>query len=262
VLLIQTNYSYNAGTSELLIQDVAAGTLTPLPALSRWYNAQDKGRSPLDLAVPPDGRWLVFWQTQGITSGGDFMRSYSDTGGGAISVDGQRHLETHAWCRHAPIWQADSRHFEFFPDWDKPALLYDVNAPRGARPQKAGPEMAFGPNPDTWTRGNVPKDWQVESRAVSPKEDRIAVAYYYYVRSPMREMLCQLIPRFGPSDQPYADLWIGGKHGHSWREIGAIPTGYKIDRYPSPITEDLRWTPDGRNLTFIYKNALWTVPAD
>lgn len=60
-----------------------------------------------------------------------------------------------------------------------------------------------------------------------------------------------------------AGVWVSNLAGKGMRQIGALEIEYDKDLGPtSEIPHTVRWLPDGKQLSFLYKNALWTVPAD
>jgi hypothetical protein len=105
----------------------------------------------------------------------------------------------------------------------------------------------------TWPAGVT--TW--EEVSLSPKADRFALIEHtggYGKRPRWLERLFP--PRFTMK------LIVRKLDGMDRREIGSIVT----DEAPSPMNDDapssLRWTPDGKKLSYIYKDYLYTVPAD
>jgi hypothetical protein len=58
-------------------------------------------------------------------------------------------------------------------------------------------------------------------------------------------------------------LWVSDLDGRNLREIGHLalhPAANSDTDGPDP--EDVQWLPDGKRLSFLYKQALWIVPID
>src|SRR5579884_2324832 len=73
--------------------------------------------------------------------------------------------------------------------------------------------------------------------------------------------------RLMPDDLERAtcEIWTSDLRGEARRKIGQVKnltrlTGDRSIRSPFPVK--LRWLPDGKRLSFLYDNALWTVPVD
>ena len=57
---------------------------------------------------------------------------------------------------------------------------------------------------------------------------------------------------------PSAEIWVSHVDGSNWVKLGSVP--YHEEKCDNPTA--LRWLPDGKRLSFIYKKALWVVPTD
>jgi hypothetical protein len=55
-----------------------------------------------------------------------------------------------------------------------------------------------------------------------------------------------------------ADLWISRSDGKDLKQLGSINLVNNSDVLPDTI----EWLPDGRHLSFVYKDALYTIPVD
>ncbi len=76
--------------------------------------------------------------------------------------------------------------------------------------------------------------------------------------SPFRVWLHRVVPKIQAPPTPLLRLWVSGLDGHSWQEIGQIKdTSSDMEGFP---LSGLNWLPDGKRLSFIYKNTLYTVP--
>jgi len=82
---------------------------------------------------------------------------------------------------------------------------------------------------------------------------------------PLYEWIHRRIPAFNPPHMSKISLWVSRIDGSQMHEIGYVPLrwDYNMD---APVQEDgiefLSWTPNGQRLSFIYKDALYTVPAN
>jgi len=82
---------------------------------------------------------------------------------------------------------------------------------------------------------------------------------------PLYTWLHRHIPAFNPPHASKVSLWVSRIDGRHLHEIGCVPLRWDND-LDTPVQEDeiscLSWTPNGQRLSFIYKDALYTVPAD
>ena len=46
------------------------------------------------------------------------------------------------------------------------------------------------------------------------------------------------------------------------REVGSIPTKLNVAGFPDNLIEDIRWVPDSKNISFIFKGTLYVVPVE
>ncbi len=56
-------------------------------------------------------------------------------------------------------------------------------------------------------------------------------------------------------------FWISNPDGSDLHKVGNIPIA-EAAKYTASVTvpSDLRWTPNGKNLSFLYENSLYIVP--
>ena len=97
---------------------------------------------------------------------------------------------------------------------------------------------------------------------LSPQGDRIV--WLLDVVDPNKEQSSWLRPvrhwlRL-PSPAPVTGLWVSNRDGTKMRLIGTLPL--KSGRDPRDILTNPQWTPDGKRVSFISRDALYTVPAD
>src|SRR5262249_25318985 len=102
----------------------------------------------------------------------------------------------------------------------------------------------------------VPPNADIEEIALSPQGDRLA--WKTNTWNDWRSALSAFT-----SGQPqgrniiYA-IWVSRLDGSGMRELGSERL---TTAGGSPI-EHLRWLPDGKSVSFVYNNALYTIPAD
>ena len=100
----------------------------------------------------------------------------------------------------------------------------------------------------------------------SPRGDRIVWPLLQNdALPPMYAWLHRLIPAFSPSPTPKISFWVSRIDGSGMQDVGYIPV--RLDRESDgPVLDDLpeniAWTPNGKRLSFTYKEALYTVPSN
>ncbi|HZT40651.1 MAG TPA: hypothetical protein VFA07_00610 [Chthonomonadaceae bacterium] len=92
---------------------------------------------------------------------------------------------------------------------------------------------------------------------ISPQGDRLAWVLTLENAHPEPAWLQRLWALFGQRQRKTFGLWVSHLDGSQLREIGHI--NYQPD---DEVPQDIRWTPDGKRLSFLYKGALYTVPVD
>ena len=99
----------------------------------------------------------------------------------------------------------------------------------------------------------------------SPRGDRYAISALVDSHPAWLDSLRQWhIPVRIPS-HPKVGIWILTLDGKQQQEVGHItPERYKGDIAPWPYEMPyyLRWSPDGKQLGFVYKSDLYRVPTD
>jgi len=127
-------------------------------------------------------------------------------------------------------------------------------------------EVGLYPNPTPPRRHTLraPPNAQILDIALSPRGDRLAWAFYFSRVPTGMQWLARFIPSLRKRLRPRvgAGLWVSRLDGSEMREIGY----QEIDpNVPAPLRlapAEIHWTPDGRRLSFVYKNALYTVPVN
>src|SRR5205085_698571 len=91
--------------------------------------------------------------------------------------------------------------------------------------------------------------------------------------SPWRAWLHRLLPAFPLQERSVVSLWVSRADGREMREIGALDgTGIEVPSasddgegvvyFPILQALTLQWLPDGRGLSFVHHDMLYTVPVE
>ena len=107
----------------------------------------------------------------------------------------------------------------------------------------------------------IPTDVIILEAALSPKGEQIAWIFGFehdpwginFLRRPY-EML-HIYPSYSNA------IWISKPDGSGLHEIGSIPFQDGFHNPSNPRLSNLRWTTDNKNLSFLYKNNLYIIPA-
>lgn len=66
-----------------------------------------------------------------------------------------------------------------------------------------------------------------------------------------------------PDKGHVASLWVGRIDGSQIRKLGSLPLSAPLDQYAAGNQfQQVTWTPDGKYLSFIYKDGLYKIPVD
>ena len=236
------------------------------------------------MEISPDGKWMLW---HGGTDGKDTID--------AATIDGRRHLQWPCgyYTRDVLNWTVDSRHWVDFHKKDtddnfpSEAHIHDVNARQKdtVLPIATG---SLGDEYDARIQKTIVTLSSPNFEAVTPQlqvteaqiGSRVTPIHQYTIRppasmaslpnvdimdgllSPSGDRIALLIsydapPEKGKPEQGISGLWICRKDGSDMRNLG----DWSQDSNPNhiPELEGLRWLPDGRRLSFVYNNALWTV---
>lgn len=79
--------------------------------------------------------------------------------------------------------------------------------------------------------------------------------------SPQGDRLAWWVTSEGANKIRTMGLWIGRIDGKQMRELDRLEVDSEADRQRL-TPRNLRWLPDGKRLSFIYKKALYTIPVD
>lgn len=242
------------------------------------------------MRLSPDGKWVV-WMERGlrwVALSLDGIHAVSSDNGPGLATGGIPEL----------VWMPDSRHFTALTDYSGYTLhIYSLDAPSHPQerqlppfPSEWIPKVNFFlrligfpsagralcdligddeqgiPNTDFY---NVPIDGKtadsrhytipipkevringIDALELSPQGDRLVWCYRY-------------LHYFNNGYSNRQEIWVSDVDGSHVHEIGFHEmTRIEGQQAMSDILIALQWTPDGKRLSFLYKDALWTVPAD
>ena len=267
------------------LYDVDAHRELALPTVARWFR-DSSGRAQTAF-VSPDGRRLLWVDAKDClhialldgsrqqivatdrpvsarwTSDGRSLYTYSSS-----EDDRQRNvIAVDLWNIETSRHQADFT-FAQPPGYDLLggcALLPDGMLTTNTLRQ---PRIRFGlmlhritpaPRSRVETYSPVlPSGTWLESGVYSPKGDRLALVIDRVVAPSWAPLRRWLPVRYTP--QRTASLWVIESTGLNLREIGHISA--PLGRRQSYLIDYVRWQPDGKTLSFVSDDTLYTVPAN
>ncbi|MCW3052332.1 MAG: hypothetical protein JWN14_1502 [Chthonomonadales bacterium] len=107
----------------------------------------------------------------------------------------------------------------------------------------------------------LPVTAEIDNVELAPRGDRLAWLLVDSRRSPLITMLIRLVPslsgRFPPTEG--ISVWVSRLDGTEMQEIGFQQT--HASGKDTNVATDLRWMPDGKHLSFLMNNSLYSVPA-
>ncbi|HZT42437.1 MAG TPA: hypothetical protein VFA07_09605 [Chthonomonadaceae bacterium] len=95
----------------------------------------------------------------------------------------------------------------------------------------------------------------------SPQGDRIAWETLEHRVPAWSALLHRILPAYKPQELNIFALKVSRLDGSQTQIVGTMemPPG---DQDSNDVPQELRWTPDGKRLSFLYHRAIWTVPTD
>lgn len=278
-------YEVYEGEWNIYKYDLATGQSRLLQRLTLLAAEGSFKNVPPNLHPSPDGKWVV-WKVYG-----------HDTQGYVLSaVDGSRYFQTGRPRGLEALWLSDSRHWIDLIDdnYDKErlarhpnaySLLHDIDAPqhlgkvRIPRIDFLNREYALV-RPDRFVYES-PGLYQSDRPVMSNVFHRAVITtltltgspqsvHKYTVELPSGQAVCAM--KFSPSGDKVAwvlidtrsrstvSLWISELRGRGLHPLGEIRYADK-NQMPYNGIWELQWLPDGKRLSFLYQDALWTVPA-
>ena len=276
------NWPASVGTPTLY--DVATHREHPLPKLTEFFR-RDGGEAKT-ATVSPDGTHML-WRDR---------KDHAH----CAKLDGSRHMSIDISGDLAAFWAMDSKRF-YSCGWGNDELqnnvlvvrMWDVNGreyldqiqfdqptgydssedcvpmPNGSlatHSYRLAPEKlklyTVAPSPTSVehaVRPKLPTGAEVQALFYSPRGDRLAWIINRTVPDKFA-VLHRWIPQYKPTPQKTTALWVSGTLGENLHEIGHIPiTEHGRQFY---LLDYVRWQPDGKMLSFVSNDTLYTVPAD
>lgn len=268
MLLLRISEDY---TPTFVRHDLRTGVDQPLLALNRLY----KHAIGYGLEVSPDGKWLLWKNGQEETHW--------------ATLDGRSHFHVQGSIMDKILWMADSRHWVELTNESYPsrAAIYPIKTPGasgvdeislGSAPAEANCGMITLDNALITTSGHL----LVKRMGGEAGITEIVELDLTHNGTPGRSFKVRL-----PADVDVGDLafsldgehaaWLLRRESRMWlcvsrlngsqmHLIGAMTITPKDPANPDDVLNDppssLHWMPDGKRLTFVYKQALYRVSAD
>jgi hypothetical protein len=105
----------------------------------------------------------------------------------------------------------------------------------------------------------VPPYADVEEIVLSPQGNRLAwkTNTWNDLRSALSGMMSGLMGKGQRGSTKSYALWVSGLDGSGMRRLG-----YELVPASDGSLEHVRWLPDGKSVSFVYKNGFYTIPAE
>jgi hypothetical protein len=97
--------------------------------------------------------------------------------------------------------------------------------------------------------------------AISNDGKRLAWLLQYAYVPPLAAWLHRALPRISAQSRVTQSLWVSRLDGTGMVEVGHLPIADEKEAEKAG-NRLLRWLPGGRRLSFLYQDALWTVPVE
>jgi len=96
----------------------------------------------------------------------------------------------------------------------------------------------------------------VEEASALPKEQKIAWLTYRHEGNTVA-VLERLFPSIKPPQRTIATIWTSRMDGTQLSELGSVSLRYAKLSHPVRL---LRWVPGGKRISYVYADALYTLP--
>lgn len=266
----------------LLRRDLKAGTEMPLNELTQRFT--QSGGNPDSVQVSPDGKWMLW---TGL-----------ENGVLVATLDGKRFWREKSRHISEVRWHPDSRRWIEIVEADEMysyVILHSVEKPQKGVGKPIFPAIPAGEEMVDSRNMALTADehllvcyWNETTGDLNPIA-RIRAAGFnanpgntnkIIFQAPRPSLFGEIVfhPPVGrlvwvlECERPWSllgilglsvstDFWISElKGGGSARPVGSLLTKRFGIRGAGPY--NVRWTPDGKRLSFVYENALWTVPVE
>lgn len=272
--LLLFRISENQGDIVPMRYQIDSRKMTPLPALQAlWHRFSG---NPETVQVAPDGKWLLWKDTKGATH--------------IASLDGLHHFSIPSQQASLNRWLSDSRHWvELVPAGDiySFANIYSID-----KPHDKISKPLFPPFPSTPDLANIHRITLADDEHIlvhywneAPgKLDPSRIIAATFTPNPLfRGKFSFTTPRtdyekgdilFAPQTkrlawvlefyQPYPPYSYTGFWTKELSKVGVKEIGYLVafgGKHRSK-PQNVQWTPDGKHLSFIYRDTLWRVSVE
>jgi len=284
LLLNPQKSGYSAST-----YDVIGRVPTQMPSLERLLSGADVNSPPI---LSPNGNWLL---TQQSVNGWFIPVAVSVDGSQRELWPNDDPSRLHPRIPdQLPMWLRDNRHWLEFKTTNGLVQTLMVRHGIGERDKDLGkwyrPDEVFGqdrkgrllayrmavgsqvkhsllsydPANGALTGETVlPIDFDssLSQISLSPGGDRVALVSVTGGDPMFPNWLTNIIPSIRKSRKPYKlALWVCGTDGKGLHELGC--SAENVHPFWPGNLLGLKWLPDGKSISFTYKNRLWITPVD
>lgn len=104
-----------------------------------------------------------------------------------------------------------------------------------------------------------PRGAQLLNHKVSPDGSRVAWLFRQFREPAFPRILSRLRPYLGIEGKMADSLWVSAFDGSGMHEVGYLPA---TKAGQTPEIEDLQWLPGGKQISFRYRDVVWTISPD
>jgi hypothetical protein len=278
LLYQQSAKGHQPDGGDYCLWDLKTGTEKPLPMLTRCIIRSRGPNWPLQ--VSPDGQWICLSGAGMMVCrlDGTQVRTSVNTGD-AVWLPDSRHLLVNIWSGHrtfcvrrsvirsetdveVPLPEGQDLG-QVLPDGRMILLWVPNTGPDTARLVVACCELhtAFR---KIWSRTLTwPAHSQLEDYALSPQGDRIASLVAVESNSALLQVMHRLLPQIRVRPAYQFELWVSRIDGTERHKVGVVPfdaAAYQqLNSLYQGELDQIRWLPGGEQLSFVYKEDLYTV---
>lgn len=136
--------------------------------------------------------------------------------------------------------------------------LIDANPNGGRLPYLAVESVPIKPGEPAKYALEFPPGWRCYSHWVAPSGTRILWLLTAGPQPRASGALARWFPWLQGNVGPRSGLWVSDANGANFREIGHVYDDSRGSQY----IEQVHWVPGEKRVSFLYKDALYTAPAD
>jgi hypothetical protein len=271
-------------TGEPIAYDIVSRKYRRLDALSNLFK-KTKGTTNRSASISPDGKrikWKSLWN--GRDASDHHVASLDGANFGSRAMDdppewtGDSQLYQTIWDHESDKWiglrmmktkkvykasrlsktqrvVGEKAHWVDCPSLNGPGGVEDLPAVDHVTLNTCGLENGSALESTVF---RLPHRSIVAAAHFSNDAGKILWVFFDNDPSPMRNWLGRFAPvLFGKANRVTTSVWISRNNRSHMHEIGEI-----TDEGPYPALEpsQIRWLPGGNSISFVYREALWTVP--